>query len=160
MVGFSVYSLLEDSVSNQKTPQQISEIVVKIPVSLPYVTDWHDDESFDKELLHGDDFYHVISRKIANDTLYLQCEFNESARDRFWSLISVFDEHVKASNDFGKNHPGGLIMKNLLKEYMSTDRRLTFFILEWIIPQEIYHPANTTLLPGVERISTPPPNFI
>lgn len=157
MMGFSIYSLLNTNCLDE-LPSALKNtgIILKIPFSLPYVTDWQGTENGEDELLHGDDFYHIISRKVANDTLYVQCEFNESARDRFWGLVSSFDEHIKSTSD-SKNHTAD-IMKNILKEYMSTDRRLTFFIFEWITPGT-YPDIEVSLLNSVSNIFTPPPNF-
>lgn len=157
MIGFSIYSLLNTNCIDQlSSATNNTDIILKMPFSLPYVTDWQGAESVEGELLHGDDFYNIMSRKVANDTLYVQCEFNESARDRFWGLVSSFDEHIKSTGN-SKNHSAD-IMKNILKEYMSTERRLTFFIFEWITPGT-YPDIEVNLLTSASNIFIPPPNF-
>ena len=158
MIGFSVYSLVNSGPNyKESTPGKDNGIVLKLPFSLPYVNDWESTSSENEELLHGDDFYQVVSQNITNDTLYVHCQYTGSARERFWELVSSYDTHIKMP-DHAANNQAGKIMKNLLKEYMSADRRLTFFIIEWLNP-EIYPSADSKILPFVSNIPTPPPNF-
>lgn len=126
-MGFSIYTLLNASeVDNQS--DKVGGMVLKMPFSVPYVTDWQITDNGEDELLQGDDHYQIISRNVVNDTLYVHCRYTESSRDRFWELVSDYDEHLKTSDD-GTENRGGKVMKNLIKEYMSTDRRLTFLLL-------------------------------
>lgn len=158
MIGFSVYSLLNtDNNYDESEPDKDNGIVVKLPFSLPYVNNWEGTSSENEELLHGDDFYKVVSQKLANDTLYVHCQYTGSARERFWELVSSYDTHINTSDHAAKNQ-AGKIMKNLLKEYMSADRKLTFFIIEWLTPK-VYPSVESKILSSISNITTPPPNF-
>ena len=130
---------------------------MKVPFALPYVNDWQSSEDNEQQILHDNSFYDVVSRKITNDTLYLECQFDESARDHFWQLVSSFDDNLRASHD-SKSQTCGL-MKTLLKEYMSANRRLHFYLIEWIT-LKTYRSVDIALLPEVlSKVTSPPPNF-
>ena len=157
-MGFSIYSLFNtNDIDDRNQLDKNSLVVLKLPIALPYVSDWQVTENMEAEVLHDQESYHIVSRNIANDTLYVHCIYTESARDRFWGLVSSFDDHLKKSDDSAKNRAGN-IMKSLLKEYMSTGRRLTFFIIEWITPETYAH-IEIDPEPAVSNVSTPPPNF-
>ena len=130
---------------------------MKVPFALPYVNDWQSSEDNEQQILHDNSFYDVVSRKITNDTLYLECQFDESARDHFWQLVSSFDDNLRASHD-SKSQTCSL-MKTLLKEYMSANRRLHFYLIEWIT-LKTYRSVDIALLPEVlSKVTSPPPNF-
>jgi len=48
-------------------------ILVKVPVLLPYASNWSDYERYDGEIEWGGIHYNYVKRKILNDTLYLLC---------------------------------------------------------------------------------------
>ena len=156
-MGFSIYSLLQTGCEEVIETSE-SNLVIKLPFALPYTTDWQTTENTGEEFLHKDRFYNIVSQKLANDTLYLECQFEESARDRFWEIVSNFDDHVNASND-SRNQTRGFI-KHLLKEYMSIDRRLFFHIFEWVIPQTYAFAEASLLSQNIKDTPSPPPNFL
>lgn len=67
---------------------------LKIPVSMPYQTDWSDYERYDGEVEYKGNFYKFVKRKVANDTLYLKCINN--SRKAEWASFS--------NNIFKSNH--------------------------------------------------------
>lgn len=148
-----MYNLLgKHTVSGTKKTDFSGTVEFKIPVSLPYVTEWENDEYLEEEILHNEHFYNIISRKIEKDTMYVQCRFSGSARDRFWKLVSSFDDH----------HPhekkAGNVMKNLLKEYMQKNQRLVFFIVEWM-DTNTYPDFKAVIHNTVPDLVNPPPNL-
>lgn len=46
---------------------------LKIPVLLPYSTNWNEYERYDGEIEYEGVYYHYVKRKIYNDTLHLLC---------------------------------------------------------------------------------------
>ncbi|MGN6438194.1 MAG: hypothetical protein ACTHMM_16760 [Agriterribacter sp.] len=48
-------------------------VLVKIPVLLPYSTNWKEYERYDGEIEWGGVRYNYVKRKILNDTLFLLC---------------------------------------------------------------------------------------
>ena len=160
MMGFSVYSILESKNSDpEEFTQNSREIILKVPVSLPYLSDWQSPEEGSGELLHEADYYDIVSKQIVNDTLYVKCQFNENARDRFWNLVSTFDEHISSSQDPQKGH-NSLLLKNLLKEYMANGRKHTFIVLEWLSP--VVYQNYAWSFPEIPEndLPAPPPDLV
>lgn len=69
-------------------------VEVKIPLNLPYHSNWKEFERFDGEIDIDGMHYRYVKRKIYNDSLILLCIPNEikaklqTARDQFFSLVS------------------------------------------------------------------------
>ncbi len=159
-MGFSVYSIMElKNADSEALIQNSGELILKVPVSLPYLSDWQSPEEGSGELLHKADYYNIVSKQIVNDTLYVKCQFNENARDRFWNLVSTFDDQIKSSQGTQTGH-GSLLLKNLLKEYMAYGRKHTFFILEWLSPVVYQNDALSFTEIPQNDLPAPPPDLI
>jgi hypothetical protein len=69
-------------------------IEVKVPVNLPYQTNWNDFERYDGEVEIAGVHYNYVKRKLQNDTLILMCIPNTdkmnllNARETFFSLVN------------------------------------------------------------------------
>ena len=69
-------------------------VEVKIPIHLPYHSNWNDFERYDGEIDIDGVHYKYVKRKIFNDSLVLLCIPNEiktkisTARDEFFSLVN------------------------------------------------------------------------
>jgi hypothetical protein len=134
-MGFSLYSILEDNKESLLYSESNSdEFVVKIPFSLPYAAHWQNEETAEGELALGTNYYDVVSQQLANDTVYLRCRYKESARDRFWQMVSTFDDRLSSANDQQRSD-SNLLLKHLLKEYMVSDRKHIYFLMAWLLPQ-------------------------
>jgi len=81
-------------------------IEVKVPVNLPYQTNWQEFERYDGEIQIAGVHYNYVKRKLLNDTLILMCIPNTdkmklfNARETFFSLINDMQQ-----NENGKHHP-------------------------------------------------------
>ena len=81
-------------------------IEVKVPVNLPYQTNWQDFERYDGEIQIAGVHYNYVKRKLQNDTLILMCIPNTdkmklfNARETFFSLVNDMQQ-----NDQGKHPP-------------------------------------------------------
>ncbi len=81
-------------------------IEVKVPVNLPYQTNWQDFERYDGEIQIAGVHYNYVKRKLQNDTLILMCIPNTdkmklfNARETFFSLVNDMQQ-----NEHGKQHP-------------------------------------------------------
>jgi hypothetical protein len=69
-------------------------IEVKVPVNLPYHTNWQDFERYDGEIQIAGVHYSYVKRKLQNDTLILMCIPNTdkmklfNARETFFSFVN------------------------------------------------------------------------
>ena len=158
-MGFSFYSIWE-----MNSPKEVvysandTDLVLKFPLSIPYLSDWQSSELSDEEILKGNEYYKIVSKQILNDTLYVHCEFSQTSRERFWSLVSSFDDHTKTNSDAHKGAPSS-ILKNFLKEYMALGRKHTFYFFEWPVPATYQYLAGITPIPYI-FIQSPPPDLV
>jgi len=153
-LGFSFYSIFEkDSTTSNIIDND--DLILKIPLHLPYVTDWESTEPSDEEILKGNEYYKIVSKRIENDTLFVLCEFSQTSRERFWTLVSTFDDQAKADRN---NHKGDSVnlLKNFLKEYMTIGRRHTFYFFEWAEPATFQYVAINLVSPETDTQSPPP----
>ncbi|MBX2920580.1 MAG: hypothetical protein KF746_00210 [Chitinophagaceae bacterium] len=95
-------------------------VLVKIPVLLPYSTNWNEYERFDGEVEWGGIHYNYIKRKILNDTLHLLCLPNiERTR-----LLDARDRYAGQLNDFNtspqKNKQSTVKVQSLTGEYIQS----------------------------------------
>lgn len=159
MMGFSVYNILGLSEKeNRSAVSDSNDLLLKFPLAMPYLNNWQNAEPSDEELLTGNEYYKIVSRQIVNDTLYVHCEFSQTARERFWSLVSTFDDEASTNNDAHKGVPLS-ILKNFLKEYMAIGRKHTFYFFEWSSPATYHYVAERPLIPAAS-IQSPPPDLI
>lgn len=137
MMGFSVAYLLEERHSLAGAPEgtvekslYTSDIVIKVPVLLPYQVNYDHPEPIEGNILHEGDPYRMRTKQLINDTLYIQCEFDQNARDRFTSLVSRIQDEVTADHPSKKST--STLLKNFLKEFLAFTRSHLFYVLEWI----------------------------
>ena len=73
-------------------------IELKVPMNLPYQTNWSAYQRFDGEIEVDGIMYKYVKRKVANDTLYLMCIPNtkkmrlETAKNDFFKLSNDLAE--------------------------------------------------------------------
>jgi hypothetical protein len=96
-------------------------IEVKVPVNLPYQTNWQEFERYDGEIQIAGVHYNYVKRKLQNDTLILMCIPNTdkmklfNARETFFSLVNDMQQ-----NENGKDHPLPVKpVKIVMAEYVS-----------------------------------------
>jgi hypothetical protein len=158
-MGFSVYNLVgKDDNDARNSSLAKCDLLLKFPLTLPYLTNWESSLPSNEELLTGNEYYKIVSKQIANDTLYVQCEFSQTSRERFWSMVSTFDDHAKTNTDANKGTTGS-ILKNFLKEYMAIGRKHTFYIFEWPVTVTFQYKTHPTLVPE-SSIPSPPPDLL
>ena len=69
-------------------------IEMKVPLDLPYQTDWKDFERYDGEVTVNGQHYKYVKRKVQDGMLVVKCIANEnkhrieSARDQFFQLAN------------------------------------------------------------------------
>ncbi|WP_157505046.1 hypothetical protein [Dyadobacter beijingensis] len=135
MMGYPVLYLLEERyVPTAASPEHIErsaysrDIVVKVPVSLPYQTSWSHPEPSEGKIEHEGDYYQIRTQQLVNDTMYVYCEYDQNARDRYMELVNHVQDELERPTP--KNH--AKLLKTMLKEFMSSPGRHVFFVMEWI----------------------------
>lgn len=162
MMGYSVVYLLEEKyVPTAAGPEHIErsaysrDIVVKVPVSLPYQTDWSHPEPSEGKIRHGSEYYQVRTKQLMNDTLYVYCEYDQNARDRYMELV----DHIRDETESPGQKGHAKLLKSFLKEFMTSPKKHVFFVMEWIettsSATDQYYCAVSE---ACHNIPTPPPD--
>ena len=90
-------SRLELNIDNHKYNE--SELLeIKVPINMPYQNEWSDYERCYGEIEYHGSYYTYVSRKVANDTLYLKCIDNTSKSH----LQKVKGDYFKNTNDLAQ----------------------------------------------------------
>jgi len=104
---------------------------IKVPLQLPYTTDWKEYERFDGEIEISGVHYNYVKRKLSGDTLYLLCLPNEGKTQ----IHQVKTEYAKKVNDIpaGKDSQNNQGKKdNNFVEYSQSLSQFSF--LQPIVP--------------------------
>ena len=106
-------------------------IEIKVPLKMPYQTNWKEFERFDGEIEVNGIHYKYVKRAVYNDSLILLCLPNEdkmkllSARDEFFKLVNdVQNPSTNKKSDSGNSHS----VKNPVTEYYNINNN-------WLIPK-------------------------
>lgn len=106
-------------------------IEIRVPLKLPYQTDWKGFERFNGEIEVNGVHYKYVKRAVYNDSLILLCLPNEhkmklqSARDEFFKLVN----DIQHSPQSKKSDKGSSVsVKNPVNEYYHTSNN-------WLLPK-------------------------
>jgi hypothetical protein len=167
MIGYSIVYLSEEkltvsAVGNDYIQQSSGseDIVIKVPVAVPYQNDWDAPQPAEGLIEHQGKFYQIKSKQLINDTLIVHCQFDQGARERFSDLASKINDQVTGTSTNPEKGSHSLTLKNFLKEYMAQDRKHVFYVLEWTVAQDFTFPSVNSVLPETHTaIPSPPPNL-
>ena len=79
---------------------EASLIELKVPLNLPYQTDWEDFERYDGEVTVDGQHYKYVKRKVQDGMLLLKCIPNESKN----RIESARDQFFQQAYDLQKNN--------------------------------------------------------
>ena len=74
-------------------------IQIKLPLNIPYTTDWKDYERCDGHIVLNGMHYNYVKRIVFNDTMYLYCIPNQQKT----TLNNTKNEYAKQSTDLPSN---------------------------------------------------------
>lgn len=130
-------------------PETEETVIVKIPINLPYQTDWVSSEEVEGSVRQGDEFYEMKERKVENDTLVTVMVKDRNARENFFDLAQQVNEHL--SDEPGSTPAKSKLINTLIKEYCAQSSGWVFYIIEW--PASIVAPTHP-ILPTQDTSST------
>lgn len=165
MVGYSIVYWLGGNVALHEHETQFDSnvnedyITVKVPVVLPYQTNWTAPQSVQGSIQVGEGFFEMVEQIMLNDTLYITCKSDHHARKNFFALAQHIDNHIK---DYNGSTPDSSKSKtlNLLKEYVSFRRLHVFFWVEWLPDTTPSISISFTLLLRALPLFSPPPEEV
>lgn len=134
-------------------------LMLKIPIMIPYQTDWQVAEQAEGRVRRGDDFYQIVEQQLMNDTLYVKCKLDLSAKDRYLDLVSHVDKHVKGGVTDGKGK-APQVLKNFLKDYLTFNRKHWFFVIDWIRTETSFKCVLLTFPALFLHVASPPPKAV
>lgn len=166
-MGYSVVYLFEEkytlSTGNEDNIQRhpfSKDIVIKVPVSLPYQTNWDSPEPAEGKIQHGGEYYQMKTKQLLNDTMYVHCEFDQNARDRFLTLVSRINDEIAGNDTDPHKKSPSTVLKNFLKDYMTSSRKHIFYLMEWSAPKAIAADHYQFTAPNAhQHIPSPPPDL-
>jgi hypothetical protein len=142
---------------NNYNDQDLVEI--RVPLNLPYQTDWKEFQSYDGEIkVHGVD-YRYVKRKVEKGELVLLCIPNHSkthlatARDQFFMLVNDLQHNGHSKTD-GKQTQ---TVKSPVFEYWQDVAAMNLNAPVFIDPVK-YVETQTTCLQGFDQALIQPPD--
>ncbi len=164
MVGYSVVYWFGGNVALEAQKDELEStlkeefITVKVPVSLPYQTNWTAPQPVQGKLQVGSEFYEMIEQIMLNDTIYITCKPDRDARANFYALADHINKHINDNANDGPK-PSKSIVIQLLKEYVSFQRVHTFFLLEILSDVTPLKHSPFILLSRAFGVFSPPPEL-
>ncbi len=107
-------------------------IVVELPISLPYPTDWDAPQAVSGEIRQGDNFYQMKDQQVVDGKLVTTLVSDQNARDRFFDLAAQVNEHMSDEPD--KTPAKSKLINTLVKEYCAHSSAWVLYIMEWHQP--------------------------
>ncbi|WP_116983924.1 hypothetical protein [Emticicia sp. C21] len=134
------------------------ELVIKVPMAIPYLAGWDESEAADGLVIYKGDFFRTTQRKFSNDTLYTYCTKENASRENVFSLLQQVKKHVSDE----PTSPGKKALnffKNLTKDYTQFNTHTIAYFWVEDLPLKIYTyqefvPASTKL------VHSPPPDLV
>jgi len=140
--GFALRYVAQDS--NTFIPGET--VVVEMPISLPYQTDWQVPQEVSGEIRQGDNFYQMKDQQVIDGKLVTTMVSDQNARDRFFDLAAQVNEHM--SDQPEKAPAKSKLLNTLVKEYCAHASAWVLYIMEWPTSQErpMHHVLPTTAI--------------
>ncbi len=115
------YQLVEQLDNKEYNDDDLLEM--KVPLPMPYQTNWSSFERFDGEIEINGIHYNYVKRKVVNDTLILMCIPNHgkmklnSAKEQFFSLVN----DISQKNDQKSPSPKSSVIKSITTDYQVSE---------------------------------------
>ena len=137
-----------------------SEITIKIPIALPYATDWEKPRDSEGLFQYGDKFYTLVSKTYESDTLYITALENSNAKD----IFNMLSEHFESSSDTqdvpqDQNAWLSKLLQNTLYKQDHFRTAWTVYSHENKLRQVYAYQKLLYLSPAL-GLNTPPPDFM
>lgn len=106
-------------------------VTIKIPISIPYVSDSREFERLNGEFEYQGEHYHFVKQRLSQDTLYIVCiKDNTSKR-----IHQALEDYVKTFTDKPVDAKNSTkTIPSFSKEYMSSYCELKHISSGWVFP--------------------------
>ncbi len=131
-VGYKLVFYYLEVVADERIQSKIEQIsdqdkeliTIKIPINLPYHTDWSDFERVDGEVNFKGKIYKYVKQKIARDTLILLC-INDQERTE---INKQKDIYVKKINGLTTENNKKPILKQIKTDYLESKEGFKYVV--------------------------------
>lgn len=132
------------------------ELIVEIPVNVPYATQAKDWEKADGQFEYQGDMYRIVKQKLTLDAVYIACvKDNEGNRikQQLEDFVKSFTDKPGDAKQSVKSFPG------FIKEYVSNIVSVKSSVLGWSLAVAFVLPAQS-LVPSFSVSIVHPPERI
>lgn len=160
MIGYyGVYVALRAKVNSELREKldadnfdESETIVIKVPLSLPYQTDWTSFQRVDGDFERDGKFYNLVKQKIERDTLTIIAVRDHEEATLFESLV----EFVQSNTDNPISKNTGKLIENFAKDFLCSSSGLTTASIGWIAEPAFVVP-HYSVIHSFQKVHTPPP---
>lgn len=125
------------------TYEESQTITIKLPLTVPYLSDYKGFERVDGKFWHEGQFYRLVKQKYAQDTLTVVC-VKDHEKVRIQDALSNF---VKTFTDTPiQNHPNAKLVFSISKDYLPETCVVKVLAAGW----------QTEIIPGGECLQLTP----
>ncbi|GAC1426037.1 MAG: hypothetical protein NVS9B7_28110 [Flavisolibacter sp.] len=132
-------------------------ITLKIPISLPYITDYKDFERVDGEVTINGIFYRYVKRKVENGELILMCLPDRkkmelmSGKEAFFKLANDIEQYSPSKQS---NHKSTTIFKLVVYDYK--EQHILLLGTTYVKPEYVTHYKYCLPIPFLSPADRPP----
>lgn len=160
VVGYKIffyYLEIEADEHIQSKIEQISElnkelITIKIPINLPYHTDWSNFERVDGEVNFRGKIYKYVKQKVSRDTLILLCINDEQKVE----IGKQSDNYFKKINDLTKDNNKKPNIKQTKIDYFESFKSTKFVLFASNKSDYEVNKKNTYPIGFTRKLEMPP----
>jgi hypothetical protein len=129
------------------------EVLIKVPITIPYAVDARDYERVDGEFEHQGQVYRLVKQKLASDTLYIVCVKDSQTQ----KINQVLADYVKSYTDkpIGAKSSTS-IHCSFLKDFVATQTEIISSACGWGMAI-CYQTEKFNLTALALALSAPPP---
>ncbi len=132
------------------------EVIIKLPMNIPYATQDKDWEKADGEFEYQGDTYRMVKQKVTMDAVYIACvKDNEGSKinQQLEDLAQTFTDNPVGAKQSLKSVPG------FIKEYVSNVISVKPSVVGWSV-EVAYIAAPQSLVPSFSASIVHPPERI
>lgn len=131
------------------------EVIIKVPIAIPYATDATDYQRVDGEFEHQGQVFRLVKQKLQSDTLYIVCVKDGGAL----KINQALADYVKTFTDKPATTKSGTVKPlQFSKDYLSVTTRVTAKTSGWIATV-LFSTDDFNLTAALKTIPSPPPKF-
>ncbi len=160
VIGYRVFFYYLEKAADQRIEARIASlaeadqslITVKIPIRLPYQTDWKDFERAEGEVTVNGSVYRYVKQRVYRDTLILMC-INDHDKSR---LIRGTADYFQKVNDLAAENNKKPVFKQAQSDYIMDALMIRFPAVGEIRSSYSVFSDNSSYAGFIRKVKIPP----